>query len=365
MKLVRTYKKWGLIIIANILIINIFNACVKDKPNPPPALYTPSQSGFVLLLNEGAMGMNNSSLSLLNADSMQINNTLFEQSNGFGLGDVAQDLVQIGASYYVLLNNSGFIRVLDTTNFKEKGRINGLSFPRQMVPIGSEKAYVTHMYRKYISVIDLTNQQVIKTIQTPFPNTEDAVVYQNKVYVSNWDTASPYLYKLNTEGDSIEKTIELPVRAPHSMALFGQTLWILAGNPYKGKPSYLLKFNINKDSVEQVLAFPPNADPIRLSTNATGDSLYFLMVNYNGQSNLNGLYKMSTQAANLPSQAWIPAPTGTYFWSYGIHPNTNQVFLSDPKGFTQQGSIQVHSANGTLLKTLRGGIGTNTFYFIP
>ncbi len=232
-------------ILLGILIINYFNSCVKDKPNPPPHNNTAVRSGRILLLNEGAMGMNNSSLSLMDADSLQINNTVFEQSNGFGLGDVAQQLVQINASYYVVLNNSGIIRELDTASLKEKGRISGLSFPRQMVQAGANKAFVTHLYRNYISVVDLNTRQMTKTIPTPYPNTEAAVVYQNKVYVSNWDTASPYIYKLNTEGDSIEKTITLPVRAPHSMALQGNTLWVLAGNPYKSKASYLLKINVN------------------------------------------------------------------------------------------------------------------------
>ncbi|MBU3677902.1 MAG: hypothetical protein FGM54_12085, partial [Chitinophagaceae bacterium] len=85
-----------------VLIINYFNSCIKDKPNPSPHHNTPLGSGRILLLNEGAMGMNNSSLSLIDVDSLQINNSIFEQNNGFGLGDVAQHLVQVGNSYYVV-----------------------------------------------------------------------------------------------------------------------------------------------------------------------------------------------------------------------------------------------------------------------
>ncbi|MGI9192061.1 MAG: hypothetical protein ACR2IL_08050, partial [Chitinophagaceae bacterium] len=145
----------------------------------------------------------------------------------------------------------------------------------------------------------------------------------------------------------------------------GNTLWVLAGNPYKGKSSYLLKINANQDLVQQVYSFPPNADPIKINTNATGDSLYFLMVNYGGTPSMNGLYRMSVNELNLPTQAWIPAPGGTYFWGYGIHPKTGAVYLSDPKGFTQQGSILKYNSQGQYQQTLRGGIGTNTFYFIP
>lgn len=359
------FQKQLNLIVLILLIINFFTACVKDKPNPPNINITSGNGSLVYVLNEGAMGMNNSGISVMNADSALINNKVFEQSNGFSLGDVANDFQQYQNRFYVVLNNSGFVRVLDTANVKEVGRINGLSFPRRFLGINANKAYVSHLYRPYISVVDLSTQQIIKTIPSNYPNTEDMVAYKQYVYVSNWDTASPYLYKINTLNDSVEATINLQVRAPHSMVMAGEQLWVLAGNPYKGTPSHLVCIDANTDTLLKTMAFPAQADPIRLTCNKAGDTLYFLMVNYNGGSNWNGLYKMPTTAQQLPTLAWIPAPTGTYYWAYGIHPSNGRVFLSDPKGFTQQSTLEIRSAQGQLLHQVRGGIGANHFYFKP
>lgn len=348
-----------------LLIVNSLASCVKDKPNPPNNGIPPQKGTKVYVLNEGAMGMNNSGLSWLNADSGQINNQVFEQANGFGLGDVAQDFEYHAGRFYVVLNNSGFVRILDTANLQERGRISGVSFPRRFLGLSTGKAYVSHLYRSYVSVLDLNTQQVSKTIPTPYPNTEDMVRYQNYVYVSNWDTASPYLYKIDTQTDSLIAQIDLKVRAPHSMVLVQNKLWVLAGNPYKGKSSYLVCLDATADTVIKTLAFPPQADPIRLKSNSAGDTLYFLMVNYNGGGSLNGLYRMATSAQQIPGQAWLAAPTGSYYWAYGIHPGDGRIFLSDPKGFTQQSTLDIRSSQGDLLQRVRGGIGANLFYFTP
>jgi hypothetical protein len=140
-------------------------------------------------------------------------------------------------------------------------------------------------------------------------------------------------------------------------------IWVLSGNKYKGKSSYLTCIDPVTDEILRTFQFSADADPIRLSLNHSADTLYFINVNYNGQSAVNGLFRMSVNAHAMPSLPFIAAPFNTYFWAYAIHPTTHHLFLSDPKGFTQSSTIYEYNMDGEILHTYQSGIGSNQFLF--
>lgn len=352
--------KWTLV----CLLLSSVCSCVKDRPHPVSVGGELPSAGSILLLNEGAYGLNNAELSYLQLADSTIHNNLFQQVNGKKLGDVAQDLQLIGAYYYVTLNNSGCVSILDTATLQEVKRVTGLGYPRYIRQVNATQALISCLYAKKCWVFDLASQSLTGELPTEYSNTEHILPTPQGVYISTWDTASPYLFKFNPLTFQQEKKILLPGRAAHDLVQDKEgRVWVLSGNKYKQKKSYLSCVDPQGDTVLTSFAFDESCDPIRLQINGSGDTLYFIQVDYFGNSAVNGLFRMDIHRSALPAQPFLPAPANSYFWSYGIHPQNGHYFVSDPKGFAQQGSVLEYDREGHLLRTYQSGIGVNTFLF--
>jgi hypothetical protein len=72
---------------------------------------------------------------------------------------------------------------------------------------------------------------------------------------------------------------------------------------------------------------------------------------------------MPIDAASIPTTPLIPAKQYQYFWALGIEPLTGNLYVGDPKGFIQKGSVQVYTPNGNFVKEWGTGIGPGHFYF--
>lgn len=97
--------------------------------------------------------------------------------------------------------------------------------------------------------------------------------------------------------------------------------------------------------------------------NPTKDTLYFIEVNYSGGQQNNGIYRMGIHDATLPSQAFIQAQNLQYFWALGISSKSGNIYVGDPKGFTQKGTVLVYNASGSLTHQFAVGLGPGHFYF--
>jgi hypothetical protein len=100
-----------------LCVTSLLASCVKDKPNPDTKSFPTNLSHGVVVLNEGSFGNNNSDISYINLENQIVSNSLFKIVNGHSLGDVAQFITLINGTYYVCINNSNKIVVLDTADF--------------------------------------------------------------------------------------------------------------------------------------------------------------------------------------------------------------------------------------------------------
>jgi DNA-binding beta-propeller fold protein YncE len=350
-----------------LLLLSLFanlSACVKDRPNPDLHSLPSSKHRGIIISNEGSYGNNNGELSFLDIDSNAIFNQLYFTSNAKQLGDVVQSISRINNLYYVAVNNSNKIVVIDPTTYKEITTITSITSPRYITQVSANKAYVSCLYSPRIYVLDITSNKITSTIQVDFPNTERMICQNGLCYVTNWDTASNIIYQINTSNDRIEHRILINGRASHDIVSDKNgMLWILSGNKYKNKSSYLTQYNPLTKQIIQTFPFAAAHDPFRLTINQHKDTLYFINVDYNGTSSSNGLYRMSISNMTLPPSPFIQAPINSYFWALGIDSVTQHIYLSDPKGFTQQSTIYEYSSTGELMHQFTAGIGANSFLF--
>lgn len=71
-----------------------------------------ANGGHAFVLNEGSWGGNNADISLYNTSSGTITNSHFSNSNGRGLGDVAQDAIIYGSKMYIAVSFSNSIEAM-------------------------------------------------------------------------------------------------------------------------------------------------------------------------------------------------------------------------------------------------------------
>ncbi|MEZ5047858.1 MAG: hypothetical protein R2831_12810 [Chitinophagaceae bacterium] len=346
------------------IIITFLFSCVKDKPNPNITNNT-TEEKQILILNEGAFGNNNSEISILSSTQQKvITNTAYANANATSMGDIAQSMIRIQNTLYVCINNSNRILALNPNTFELKTSINSVLLPRYIAPISSQYALVGTLYQNEIFVLNTETNNIVSSIQMPYKNAEAMVSYLAKTYVCLWDTACHAIYQIDNTTQKIDDSITIQVAAPREMLLdINNNAWILCGNKYQNKKSFLLHIDLANKQVIRQYTFDANAEPMRLTMNETKDSLYFILVNYQGTQPFNGVYCMSITDQQLANTPIIQAPNNSYFWGIGINPHNQHIYVSDPKGFTQSSTVFEYTKSGEFIQSFSTGIGSNQFYF--
>lgn len=355
-------RKSSQILSAVVAVLLLIFSCKKketDHTIQPPVNITDK----VFVVCEGSYGNGNSTLGMYNAETDSFYEDVFSSVNGQQLGDVFQSMKLIGDRYFLCINNSDKLIVINKNNYQFVASVS-IPKPRYILPVSSSKAYISTLFSNKVYIIDLNTLQVTGNITMPAENPESMMLWNDKAIVCTWDTTVNKIYYINTATDVIENEITVSGRAPHSCVMDKESkLWVLSGNVYKGKSSFLTRLDPSTGTVLKSYSFPANADVIKPVMNAAKDSLYFIGVDYNGGTANNGIYRMNISAEDLPQQAFLPAQTFQYFWALDIHPKTGNIFIGDPKGFVQKGNVMIYQPDGTLLKEFKTGVGPGHFYF--
>jgi YVTN family beta-propeller protein len=356
-------KNIKIVIVFLLCIISFLGACKKDNipQNNHPV---PNDSSVkVLVACEGSLGNGNGSLSVYFPLKDSIYNDVYQSANGQTLGDVFQSITKINNQYFFCINNSDKIIILNPQNWLQINTIN-LSKPRYILPVSNNKAYVSSLFSNKVFVINTINYTVEKQISMPYQNPEGMIIADGFAYICNWDTACNKLYKIDTNTDTIIDSITIGGTAPQEISKDREgKLWVLAGNAAKGKTTTFNRLDISTKSLLKTYSFAPKVEAIKPMFNATGDTLYFIEVNYAGGSINNGIYRMRYDDISLPGSALIGCSVNQYYWALGIEPNSGNIYVGDPKGFIQNGTVSIYNTGGVLLHNFNVGLGPGHFYF--
>lgn len=322
----------------------------------------------VFICNEGNFMYGNASLSFYDTKSEKVTNHIFQARNSAPLGDVVQSMNIFGKHGFVVVNNSGKIYVINTETAEFEGSITGLTSPRYIHFVNSEKAYITDLYESKITIINPETLQKTGSIDVTKPNveflqhsTEQMVQYGKYVFVSCWSYDNTILV-IDTETDQVIEEIEVPIQ-PKSMVLDKNSkLWILTdggfeGSPFGSEAPALVKIDASTFETERIWRFKKGDHPASLATNSSADTLYFL--------NLH-VWQMPIDAAKIPETPFVESKyTDTYggFCSLGIDPNTSEVYVGDAIDHRQDGIVYRYSASGVLRNSFRVGISPGYFVF--
>jgi len=341
----------------------LFFSCTKDKPNPANTTLPKDSTSRVLIVCEGSLGNGNSELSVYYPGSDSVFNDVYKNANRQSLGDVFQSVCKINQQYFLCVNNSDKIVVLDTKTWQQIALIN-VAKPRNLLNLGNNRAYVGSLFSNKISVLNTATFTIEKEIIMPYQNAEGMMLKDGMAYVCCWDTACNKLYQINTLNDKITDSIVIAGYAPQSVILDKENkLWVMAGNVFKNKEASLSRIDFKTKKITQSFLFSKGIEAIKPTFNKNADTLYFLEVNYNGGAMDNGVFRMPINNTSLPTAAFISCLPNQYFWGLGIDPTSGSIYLGDPKGFVQKGSVSIYNTHAQLQQQFNVGIGVSSFLF--
>lgn len=332
-----------------------FASCRKDD-DPGPRTVDPAPvpapgafSEGIVVVNEGNYTWGNASLSFINRQSNAVHNDVFQSVNGRPLGDVAQSIVYYNDRAFIVVNNSQKVEIVEKNTLKSAGTITGLTSPRYMAFISSQKAYVTDLYSNCVWVVDPSQKTITSSIQLT-GQSEELLVHNGKAYIAN--TTASRIIVIDTSTDQITDTIHVGAQPSGIVKDANNKLWVLCAGDGSPASAGLYRIDPASRSVERSFVFSSMSAP-RLTLNPARDSIYLLN---------HDVFKMGVNPSSLPSQPLISG-SNNLFYGIGVDPSSGTIYLSDAVDYVQQGWVFRYKPNGAKVDSFRVGIIPGAFGF--
>lgn len=314
-----------------------------DIENPSDNLY---DDGF-FVLNEGQFP-NEGTVTFVSDDLQTVEQTIFQEVNdGMELGNTPQSMFFDEDNVYIVTNSSNFIRVADRYTFEDKGIIAGeMSNPRYGIEVNG-KAYITNGSQEELTVLDLEDLSVEKTIDiggiSEFIHLGDnglLYIQQAAFDIGNKITV------LDPNTDQVVETIETAQNL-NSIALDENYLYALS-------PSALQQYNLQDNTLADEVELSFDSNPTKLVTDE--NHLYFTA----GQQ----VYQMSATDEVAPEAPLFSYESDSSFGMfYGFTVHDDRIYIADGGDFASDSHIEIYDLQGNFIKTVEVGVGPNGFYF--
>ena len=318
----------------------------------------PPQGLFIVC--EGNFQYGNATLSFYDPQSNLVENEIFYRANGMKLGDVAQSMTIAENRGWITVNNSHAVFAIDLTTLRETGRSEGLTSPRYVHFISSEKAYVTQLWDNRILIFNPRTYSLTGAIQVPdmestVGSTEQMVQYGKYVYCNCWSYQNRII-RIDSENDVVDAQVKVGLQ-PNSLVMDANgKIWTITDGGYDGSPAgtetpALFRIDAASMKVEQRWDFAPGDTPRSLTISSDGQTLYWLN---------DDVWSMPTDASGLPSEPMIPS-RGTIYYTLSVAPATGEIYLADAIDYQQPGMIFRYSPSGELISRFYAGVTPSFF----
>lgn len=296
----------------------------------------------ILVLNEGNFMWNNASFDLLSRNTWEIIPDIFKKSNNKTLGDVLQSGMVHQGTLWLVLNNSGMVKGLDTGTYKEKWTMNTKGSPRYIAFSGNY-FWMTDIYSGFITIYEKNNRTEITRIKTGvwceqiINDGEFMSVACTDGWLRRYDTITFKTADSFFVGKNLQKL---------AMDKRGQ-IWAVASD--NGKSNIAVYNPGNRQG--RILSKSKSFIDITVTKNK--DSVCLLG---------DGLYVMSMDQQVVPDLP-VFSKSGANFYGMGCDPVSGHILITDAKDYVSKGQIYLVDTMGNLYKSLAGGIIPASFVF--
>ena len=348
---------FGLVIASSALL----GACSDDDTIDNTDL--PGKEGF-FVVNEGAFGNGDASLSYYDEEKDQMINDIFMSNTGKPLGDQAQSMNIFNGMGYIVVQGSKKIEVINLEDMTSVGTVttdDGLESPRYIVAVTANKAYVSDWgdgFNGSVKVLDLQTLKVTKTIKTG-SGANNLINVGGKVYVAN---SGGYGYDntvsvIDVSTDEIIKTLEVGDNPSSLQVDEKNNIWV-AG---KGKTAYNADWSVDEANSTPGFIAKLNNDEVVLKLESAKVAVGFgnLVINKNYDAlyytHQGAVYRMSINDTELPGSPFIDKS----FYGLAINPFNGNLVATEAPNFSSSGTVYIYNESGVLQDQLVAGIAPN------
>lgn len=348
------------------LRIALYASLVVTMGCDPASDHGPVNTGpsGIYVVNEGAFNAGNAELSYIDPEQGTASGSVYSASNpGMTLGDIAQDAVLAFGRLYVTVNNSRKLVVIEPGTHRSLRTITLMRPPRSVCVVSPTRAYITNM-DSTVSVVDLVGGAEVDLLTVgPYP--EGIVSVGDTIYVLNGGFGFGNSISLvSTTADSVVRTIRTPWGPSYGVVTPGGLLRVVCtgyenySDPLDRAPGAVLTVDLNSGAVVDTLWLTGMSGKCALA----GDGTLFVLGS--GTAGAPPVWKISGGPNPAILNSGISA--GSYY-GIGIDAVRGQLYVAVPGDFVSNGSVEVRSLSGPLIREYTSGIGVvpNGFVFVP
>ncbi|KPQ00316.1 MAG: B12-regulated liporotein [Bacteroidetes bacterium HLUCCA01] len=327
-----------------ILIVTLLAMAAGCTDNP--GSISGETDATYLILNEGAFGQSNASISTFNPATRELQNNVFASRNAPRvLGDVLQSAIQHENRLYLVVNNSKKIEVVDSETFISQGSVNfsGAASPRYMAVAENNQAFVTSLFTDFVYQVDLSTRQVVDSVNVG-AGSEGIVYTAGKLFVArnlnaDFSTASGVAV---VDPATLQVEMEIPTGpGPQQMTMAAGSLWLNETGTWGDDNGALVQINPSTRVVAGRLEL--GAGTSGIAGNETRQELYLIS---------NGILKINLNDSNDTTRV-----TNRNIYGISVLDNDDDyLYAFDAKNFAQSGTMLMYDGDGTLKDSLQAGI---------
>jgi len=317
-----------------------------------------STASGIYVLNEGNYGKGNASVTQFDPESGQVKQFVFQNRNGQPLGDLAQSVTHIGDKFYIVVNNSHKIRVVNDQDLSLVATIDiaAQASPRYLAEARSGIAYVTNLYGNTVSVLDLDKNEEVDTIPVG-DNPEGIAVVGGRAYVANSGLGQGRtLMVIDTEKDVVIDTMSV-YDNPTTVKADGEgRVWVVCTGAYNDyqdpnddTPGRIVV--LNGENGIRLADFEVGGHPTDMVINDARSSAYLL----------NGVVqRLSLVQPGVADSVFINRP----LYALDMNPYSGtEIYGADPKDYTQSGQALIFNLEGAAVDSFKTGVIPGDFFF--
>ena len=314
------------------LILLLLGSC---KPNDKKKVSAVTAGSKLIVCCEGNFGWGNSDFDIYNLRSNELNLKVYKAVNNASLGDVLQSASIWNGYLYLVVNNSGKIVALDTTDYTRQDAISGFNSPRYMQAINNQKALVTDLYANKIYLMDRTNG--IEQTFSVRGFCEGMAISDDEIAVA---CTKGVLYFFNKDQMQLSDSIELE-KGSKKVIRLGNSFFTMC---LKGSKSIMYEIQ-NKQAMVTWDTSSHENQYVNFAFNEVKNEWLFI------QS--SKLYSMSRDFKNLKVEYSNPSAN---FYSITVNSTNGEVYISNAKDYVSAGEIIRLSAEYQFMHSATTGV---------
>jgi len=340
-------KNISKLVIAAIVTI-MFSNCNKD--NPPPQPPNPSLEKIGYIINEGGFNDENASVSFINITKKIVFSDYFNSVNGFNLGDIAQSMGEYEDNYFIVVNNSAKIEVVNKETFISQLTIENMGSPRYFLGINDTLAYVSDLFAGVVWQIDQNTGSKYQSIAVNGWS-EQMEKIGEAVFVTL--PGANQIGVIDIDSQALIDSIPIDLSPQKMVKDRFDMLWVV-GSVWQG-PSKLYKINPFSRAILGEWEFDVDNPLTQLTIDPLGITIYYSIGN-------DKIFKMNVEALDIPDLPFITSNAITTLYGLSVN-EEKKVYACDAGTFSDNGKVLVFNVNGQLQSSIPSGVAPNSIVF--